>query len=918
MVWRYILAFVLSIALLFGWQIYNAARVPNNPQVAPKGPQQPAIKQGNGNAADVLKGEGKPEPAGKNTDPGGIGAAEPGKKAEGEKPAGEKTAAEPAPPGFSPEWKDGVLRRVLKDGEEYASFGPDGGWLDLGIQEKGDWKKIGAEWKAVDGEAGSAWIHEAQRGELKITRSVSASVTADGILRFNVNLEFENKGSEARYLLGGGFGRADGFAAASWVEGQGAANVESRVVGGDQFEPWRRAGKAKWVALRRGKKLAVFYSKAAAGTDAALVNADGVFLEGRSIQNGTSKHSYELAIGSNDPRLLEKYHVEGTLSLINRSEVDLSDEIRVEIDSGRGTLSRVWLRKQFKAVKDKEGLQEIQPILVDPDSDSALLGMGPIDDSESESSKGWGGSWSETVRELATGGREIIFEKRIGSVRIRKKISPAPVNKDGSGEFDKLLQVQAGALGGGNLLRVSIELTNLAEEREEFPFILYGPSGMLSSAASSRFAGADIELALGKYRTEKGVGSELQSPEELADVRVKKKDPWWTADKDVAWASSVNAYFTALMFPDHRLEHQGLRAKEIPYPEGPGSWWPISNEAPADDQKSIRIGFKCGQKLFLPPGGNPRELAFGLYIGPRVSDFIESGSALEFEGANNFGWTSNLIHFFIAFLNLLQKVTFGNWGLAIILLTIIVKICLHPITRKNQRGMMRMGKAMAKIKPEMEVLQAQCGDDKMKYSQEVQKLWKKHNVNPAKQMLGCLVIFLQMPIWIGIIWSLEYVIGVRQASFLYILDLTKPDRLVDFGLTPNDAFYFWPFYGQLNLLPILYVVLTMVNQKMQPRPEDPQAASQQKMMGFMMIFFGLIFYGFASGFMLYIMTSAALGIAESKIIKAQLAREDLELEGKQGGEDTAAPAAPLYKAKNKSAEKIVPSSAKKKKRRKRF
>ncbi|MCH2363530.1 MAG: YidC/Oxa1 family membrane protein insertase, partial [Planctomycetes bacterium] len=121
-----------------------------------------------------------------------------------------------------------------------------------------------------------------------------------------------------------------------------------------------------------------------------------------------------------------------------------------------------------------------------------------------------------------------------------------------------------------------------------------------------------------------------------------------------------------------------------------------------------------------------------------------------------------------------------------------------------------------------------------------------------------------------------------------------------------------------NLLPVLYVVLTMLNFKMQPRSDDPQAAAQQKMMGFMMIFFGFIFYRFASGFMLYIMTSAALGIAESKIIKAQLAREDLELESKQGGEAAAAPAGPLYKAKNKSAEKIVPSSAKKKKRRKRF
>ena len=923
MVWRYILAFVLSIALLFGWQIYNA----NNPQVAPKAaPKGQPVAQG--------------QPPGQAAQ-GAIGAAKPAVPASGsEKPEEKTPAVEQKDGGFSAVWKDGLgsLDRVLKDGAELAVFGPSGGGLALSVFDgKDGWRRLDAGWKAIEEEAGSGWAHELQDTEsFKVTRRVAVGVTGDGILRLDVSLEFENNGTgPVRYRLGGGFGRADGFAAASRVEGS-VETIDSKEV------PWLRKGKAKWVALRRGKKLAVFYSTSPDGgegtaapaaplyADAALVNADGVFLERRSIQNETSKHRYELAIGSNDPRLLEKYRVEGDLSRINRSEVDLSDEIRVEIDSGRGTLSKVWLRKQFTAVKDKAGQQKIQPVLVDPDSDSALLGMGPIDDSESDSSKDWGGSWSETVRELANGGREIIFEKRIGSVRIRKKISPAPVNKDGSGEFDKLLQVKAGALGGGNLLRVSIELTNLAEEREEFPFILYGPSGMLSSGASSRFAGRDIELALGKYKTKKGVEPELKSPEKLADERRDENEdgnvvvyPWVEEAKDVAWAASVNAYFTALMFPGTRLKHQGLRAKEIPYPADPADgWWPISNEAPTDDQKSIRTGFKCGQKLFLPPGGNPRELAFGLYIGPRVSDFIESGSALDFEGANDFGTTSPLIHFFMAFLNLLQKATFGNWGLAIILLTVIVKLCLHPITRKNQRGMMRMGKAMAKIKPEMEILQAQYGTDKMKYSAEVQKLWKKHNVNPAKQMLGCLVIFLQMPIWIGIIWSLEYVIGVRQASFLYILDLTKPDDLLYslwwYKMDPDSLFYFWPFYGQLNILPILYVVLTMVNQKMQPRSEDPQAAAQQKMMGFMMIFFGFIFYGFASGFMLYIMTSAALGIAESKIIKAQLAREDLELEGNQGGEGTAAPAAPLYKAKNKSAEKIVPSSAKKKKRRKRF
>ena len=124
-----------------------------------------------------------------------------------------------------------------------------------------------------------------------------------------------------------------------------------------------------------------------------------------------------------------------------------------------------------------------------------------------------------------------------------------------------------------------------------------------------------------------------------------------------------------------------------------------------------------------------------------------------------------------------------------------------------------------------------------------------------------------------------------------------------------------PFLGdQFNLLPVLYVVLTMVNQKMQPRSKDPQAATQQKMMGYMMIFFGVIFYTFAAGFMLYIMTSAALGIAESKIIKAQLAREDLETGGDGVDAESAAPG-PLYTKKKSPEKSVVPSSAKKKKRR---
>ena len=108
---------------------------------------------------------------------------------------------------------------------------------------------------------------------------------------------------------------------------------------------------------------------------------------------------------------------------------------------------------------------------------------------------------------------------------------------------------------------------------------------------------------------------------------------------------------------------------------------------------------------------------------------------------------------------------------------------------------------------------------------------------------------------------------LRQARFLYIEDLTRPDMLFSFG-------YPLPWIGEFfNLLPLLYVVLTVVNQRLQPRPDDPQMLAQYKMMTFMLVIFGFIFYSFPAGFMLYIMTSAALGIVESKIIKAELAKD---------------------------------------------
>jgi YidC/Oxa1 family membrane protein insertase len=212
---------------------------------------------------------------------------------------------------------------------------------------------------------------------------------------------------------------------------------------------------------------------------------------------------------------------------------------------------------------------------------------------------------------------------------------------------------------------------------------------------------------------------------------------------------------------------------------------------------------------------------------------------------------------------------FHSWGLAIIGLTALVRLCLHPLNRKQQASMMRYQKKVGAIKPQMDALKEKYGSNRMKMNQEMQKLFKEHGINPAQMMGGCLMIFAQLPVWFALYRSIEYSLDLRHAPFLWITDLTKPDNLLTLPFSI-------PFLGNmLNILPILYVILTITNQKMQPKPADPQMAKQMQMMSFMMVFFGFIFYSFPAGFLLYFIASAGISMAESRIIKKILAREGL-------------------------------------------
>ena len=186
-----------------------------------------------------------------------------------------------------------------------------------------------------------------------------------------------------------------------------------------------------------------------------------------------------------------------------------------------------------------------------------------------------------------------------------------------------------------------------------------------------------------------------------------------------------------------------------------------------------------------------------------------------------------------------------NWGLAIIVLTFIVSILLYPLTWKSFKSM----KEIQLIQPKIEKLRLEHKDNTQKFNKEVMQLYRKHKVNPFG---GCLPILLQMPIFIALYQVFMRSIELRGAKFLWINDLSLPDRAsLPFSL---------PLIGnRINILPLLMVGFMFLQQKTMAKQAVPGKEEQQRAMAMLMpLLFGFMFYNLPSGLVLYWLTQTLL------------------------------------------------------------
>lgn len=203
----------------------------------------------------------------------------------------------------------------------------------------------------------------------------------------------------------------------------------------------------------------------------------------------------------------------------------------------------------------------------------------------------------------------------------------------------------------------------------------------------------------------------------------------------------------------------------------------------------------------------------------------------------------------------------GSYGVAIMLLTVIVRALLLPISFKTQLSMQRYGKKMQKIKPLLDEVQKKHAKDPARMNQERMKIMREHGMGLP---LGCLTIFLQIPIWFALFQALRVEFAIRHQTFLWVADLSMPDRLIHLP--------FWPDW--FNLLPILMLVLWVIQQRLTPTPgsDDPQVQMQMKMMKFMPYVFFFFLYNYAAGLSLYMCVSSCWSIAESKLVRRAITR----------------------------------------------
>lgn len=392
---------------------------------------------------------------------------------------------------------------------------------------------------------------------------------------------------------------------------------------------------------------------------------------------------------------------------------------------------------------------------------------------------------------------------------------------------------------GDRLFKAAVEVTNLSEMSKQLALDVKAFGVDMSSLDKNEHNERDnilmeYSLALPDKIYRKGNAAKFSAKE---DKRVATP---------VKWAGFRNRYFCMIIKPEYVVDGYDIEVV---------------------DEKQLNVILTGAKESIAPSESISYE--FKIFSGPQKIPLLKSYD-MGFEamvdfGTGNFldimafGLTNPIAKILLNILNLLHKII-PNWGFCIILLATIVYGATYPLTHKSLSSMRKM----QLVQPEMIKIREKHKDNPQKLNKEIMELYKKHRVSPLG---GCLPMMIQYPVFIGLYQLLWRDVAFKGAHFLWVKDLSEPDRLV---VLKNS----YPVIGnELNLLPVIFVILMMIQQKVSTRNvkgADPaQEATQKMMMKILPVFIFMVFYKIASGIALYFSCVSIFSIISQSMLAKQ-------------------------------------------------
>ncbi|WP_182869449.1 YidC/Oxa1 family insertase periplasmic-domain containing protein [Rhodopirellula sp. JC639] len=480
--------------------------------------------------------------------------------------------------------------------------------------------------------------------------------------------------------------------------------------------------------------------------------------------------------------------------------------------------------------------------------------------------------WTASQQTGDDGSETIRFETTIGSKAL-EEVGGEPVR------MTRSFTIRPGSY----VVDMDVEVINLGEAAQNLALRLEGPNGITpegwwySNKISPNFSGAAARDAV--YRTTADGHELISGMTLLKEARKTPEDPNYAifasdsseAARDLKYIGVDAQYFAVAFMPPSEQATVGS------YDRASATIVADASDIEKHKERAVNVSFFLNGKTIEVPPGKGFGQSIQMFAGPKEPELLNQHGIGDFV---YYGWFSFFSSLLSGLLHILQSIV-GNYAVAIVLLTVIVRGCMFPLSRNAAVNAQRM----QELAPEMKKIAEKYKDDMEGRLKAQQALQKRVGFNP---LAGCLPMFLQLPIFMGLYRALSVDIDLRQKPLWspngWASNLAAPDQFMYWGdwmpdfIAGRGTGWLGPY---LNILPIFVVVLFITQQKLfMPPATDEQTAMTQKVMTIMTLFMGLFFFRVPAGLCIYFIASSLWGIGERLLVKKTLPKgKHFDLDG---------------------------------------